>query len=324
MADNHRNELTGPRVSIVVYNNLCVFEFGIATEVFSLPRPEFDQDWYQCQVVSAEGPVLKSFGGVSLAVEKDLTALKGSGIVILPGWRPPYSNVPTQLINALNEAYDDGARIVAICGGAYVLAATGLLRGKKATTHWRLLHHFVNEYPDIDLENAPLYCEQDRLFTSAGSAAGIDLCLHVVQQDYGIEKANVVANRLVVSPLRSGTQNQNTTRSILPQKKHHKLQAVLEELRGDLSRQLTIEKVARQAGLTPRTFMRQFQRITGTTFSDWMRAQRIERAKTLLSETDLSIELIAEACGYASSSSLRRILRQEMGKSPKSLRQNVQ
>jgi AraC family transcriptional regulator, transcriptional activator FtrA len=174
--------LNGPRVCVIAYNSLCTFEFGIAVEVFGLPRPEFGSDWYQFEVISAEGPELNVMGGVKLQIDQGLDALYMADIIVLPGWREPYVNVPERLIKGLRKAYERGARIVAICGGAYVLAATGLLKGRRATTHWRFLHHFVKEFPDVDLDNAPLFCEESRLYTSAGSAAGIDLCLHVVQQ----------------------------------------------------------------------------------------------------------------------------------------------
>ncbi|MCC3859885.1 helix-turn-helix domain-containing protein [Pseudemcibacter aquimaris] len=314
--------LNGPRVAVIAYDRLCHFEFGIAAEVFGLSRPEFGNDWYNFEVISAEGETLSAVGGVTYHVERGLDALKNADIIILPGWREPYTDVPQSLITALKDAYENGARIVAICGGAYVLAATGLLTGKSATTHWRFINDFVGNFPDINVDNAPLYCEESNLYTSAGSAAGIDLCLHVVQQDYGLEKANIVAKRLVVSPVRAGAQKQEITQPILPQNKHQKLPQILNDIRANISETMTIEQAASNAGLSPRTFTRQFQKITGTSYGEWIKIQKLERAKSLLLETDLPIDIVAEACGYASGSSLRRLFKEMLGHSPLFYRKN--
>lgn len=301
------NSLTGPRVATVIYDSLCQFEFGIAVEIFGLSRPEFGNDWYRFDVISAEGPTLKALGGITYQVEKGLEALDEADIILLPGWREPYTDVPKDLVDALLKAHQRNARIVAICGGTYILAATGLLKDKKATTHWMFIHSFIEHYPEIQITDAPLFCEDQNLYTSAGSAAGIDLCLHVVQQDYGLDKANDVAKRLVVAPLRSGKYSQNIQQPVLPQDKHLKMPEVMNQIKANLAEPITIDQAAEKAGLSPRTFTRRFQKITGSTYGEWIRAQKLERAIALLKETDLSIETIADACGYASSSSLRRL-----------------
>lgn len=314
-----RIHLNGPRVVVVVYDRLSVFEFGITVEVFGLARPEFDRDWYRFQVCSAEGQQI-SAAGVGLKVETSLDALDEADIIVLPGWRAPYTDVPASLLTRLREAHQRGVRIVAICGGAYVLAAAGLLKGKSATTHWQFVEDFCTLYPDVEMQEAPLFCKDDTLYTSAGSAAGIDLCLEIVREDFGQEKANSVAKRLVVPPPRSGAQNQQAAQPVLPQSKHHRIAGILDALRADLAAGHTIESVASLVGLTPRTFMRHFQKMTGSSFGEWLALQRIERAKTLLSDTDLSIDLIADACGYASASSLRRLFTEIEGCNPSSYR----
>ena len=315
--------LTGPTVAALVYDNLSTFEFGVAVEVFGLPRPEFGADWYRFTVASTDGPRITAIGGIQINVSAGLDALDSADVIVLPGWRTPYVDVPGDLIAALKRAHERNARIVAICGGAYVLAATGLLKGRCATTHWRFIDHFVRAYPDINLDKAPLFCEEGNLYTSAGSAAGIDLCLHVVRQDYGLEKANSVARRLVVSPLRTGEQQQTMQQPVLPQGKHHRFSQVLEILKADLAARHTINDAADLAGLSPRTFMRQFESITGETFGAWIGHQRLDRAKSLLQETDLSIDVVADACGYASSSSLRRLFKDEEGVSPSAFRKQA-
>ncbi|WP_394693572.1 helix-turn-helix domain-containing protein [Hyphobacterium sp.] len=324
MIDSGNNSLVGPKVVALVYDALSTFEFGVAVEVFGLPRPEFGLNWYRFNVASADGFTVNATGGVQVVVSQGLEALEDADIIVLPGWRDPFVDVPNDLIAAITDAYARKARIVAICGGAYVLAATGLLKGRNATTHWRFIDHFVREYPEIKLEKAPLFCEEDNLYTSAGSAAGIDLCLHVVRQDYGLEKANSVARRLVTTPLRAGQQPQTVDQPVLPQGKHYRFASVLNTLKADLAAGHTIEDAAEIAGLSPRTFMRQFEKVTGVTFGSWMALQRLDRAKGLLRETDLSIELIADACGYASSSSLRRLFADEEGISPSAYRKRQQ
>ncbi|WP_100641885.1 DJ-1/PfpI family protein [Alteromonas facilis] len=304
-----QNALNGPRVAVIAYDKLCQFEFGIAVEVFGLARPEFGNDWYQFDIISVEGKHLKGIGGISFQIDKSIECLSQADIIVLPGWREPYTDVPFDLINALLEAHNRNARIVAICGGAYILAATGLLKNKKATTHWMFLNKFIETFPEIDVSDAPLFCEDGNLYTSAGSAAGIDLCLHIVQQDYGLKRANDVARRLVVAPLRSGRATQDVAQPLLPQNKHQQLPDILNHIQSTQSLHPTIKEVAHQAGVSPRTFTRRFQKIVGMSYGDWIRELKLERAKVMLKETDLSIEIIAEACGYESSSSLRRLFK---------------
>ncbi|WP_274763285.1 helix-turn-helix domain-containing protein [Pseudoalteromonas sp. G4] len=315
--------LNGPRVAVVAYDRLCQFEFGIAVEIFGLSRPEFGGDWYQFDIVSAEESAISGLGGITYQIDKGLEALAEADIIILPGWREPYIDVPSNLLKALLKAYKNKARLVAICGGAYILAATGLLKNKKATTHWMFLENFKKEYPEIDISEAPLFCEEDNLYTSAGSAAGIDLCLHIVQQDYGLTKANEVAKRLVVAPLRSGNATQDVAQPVLPQNKHQKLPDILNQIKSNLLSHPTIEEAAQKANLSPRTFTRQFQKIVGMTYGDWIRDLKLEQAKSMLKETDLSIEIIAEACGYASSSSLRRLFQEKQLTTPLQYRKTI-
>jgi len=250
-----RSSLTGPKVVAVVYDKLSVFEFGIAVEVFGLARPEFDANWYRFEVCSADGSNISAIG-VDLTVAAGLEALDQADIIVLPGWRAPYKDVPSNLASRLRAANQRGARIVAICGGAYVLAATGLLQGKSATTHWQFVEEFLKAFPDVDVQDAPLFCKDGNLYTSAGSAAGIDLCLEIVREDFGQRKANTVAKRLVVPAVRAGAQLQQARQPVLPQNKHHRIAAVLDTLRADLAARYKIEDAARLVGLTPRTFMK--------------------------------------------------------------------
>lgn len=306
MTDNDINPLQGPKVVALVYDRLSLFEFGIVTEVFGLKRPEFGNDWYQFSICSVDGAEITGTGGMSLKVEHGLEALADADIIVIPGWRTPYTSIPDHLKTELVTSYERGARIVGICGGAFVLAAAGLLNGRRATTHWQFVETFIGAYPDIQLETAPLYCADNRLYTSAGSAAGIDLCLFVVQEDYGHDIANAVAKRLVVAPVRSGSQSQEIDRPILPQDKHSQLAPILDWLRLNLATRHTVEEIAKKVNMSARTFLRHFSQVTGMNYGEWMTLQRIDRAKTLLCETQLPVDTVAEACGYGSTGSFRR------------------
>ncbi len=320
MAHIELNTLTGPRVVAIAYDNLSIFEFGITAEVFALKRPEFGDDWYQFSVCSVDGQNLAETGGIVININDDLLALENADIIVIPGWRSPYTSIPGALKSALLRAHERGARIVGICGGAFVLAASGLLNGKRATTHWQFIDKFMMQYPDIRMETAPLFCVENNLYTSAGSAAGIDLCLYIVKEDYGLNMANIVAKRLVVSPVRSGEQPQAVEQPLLPQDKHSRFSDLLDWLRTNIAVRCTIQQAAAKANLSPRTFLRHFKRVTGLSYGDWMALQRIERAKSLLTETSLPIGTISEACGYASSGSLRRRFQELVSCSPSSFR----
>ncbi|ANM30899.1 hypothetical protein ABI59_16935 [Acidobacteria bacterium Mor1] len=316
-----KNQLTGPRVVVVTYSELCTFEFGIAVEVFGLARPELGRDWYRFQVCSAEGQRVLAVGGVHLCVDAGLEALDQADIVVVPGWRDPRQRPPADLSAAIVRAHERGARIVGICGGVFVLAATGLLSNRRATTHWRFLDELISQNPDVRVDRTPLYCVEDRILTSAGSAAGIDLCLHIVRSDYGSEIADRVARRLVTPPLRGGDHSQRSPDNLVPETRDQRFADFLLRLKADLATPFTGAAAAREIGMSERTFHRKFQAHTGETYGAWTSQRRLERARKLLRETDLNIDEITEACGFASSGSLRRLFRESGEGSPKQYRE---
>ncbi|HOV04887.1 MAG TPA: DJ-1/PfpI family protein, partial [Kaistiaceae bacterium] len=165
-----------PLVCILAYDGLCTFEFGIAVEVFALPRPEFEA-WYRCEIVAVEPGPLRATGGIAVTADHDLSRLEAASLVIVPGWRAPDAPVPEALVEALRRAHDRGARIASICSGVFVLAASGLLAGRRATTHWRYLDRLRAAHPDIAIDEDVLYVDDGDVLTSAGSAAGLDLSL---------------------------------------------------------------------------------------------------------------------------------------------------
>jgi AraC family transcriptional regulator, transcriptional activator FtrA len=176
-------------VAVLAYNHLCTFEFGIAVEIFGLPRPELklQRPWYSFQAVALESRVVQATGGITIRASAGLQALQQAGTIVIPGWRNIEEAPPPRLLQLLRKAYQEGARILSICSGAFVLAAAGLLDGRQATTHWLYSGQLAQRYPKVQVTPDILFIDQGQILTSAGSAAGIDLCLYVVAQDYGAE-----------------------------------------------------------------------------------------------------------------------------------------
>lgn len=203
-------------VVAVAYDGLCLFEFGAVVEIFGLPRPEMGPNWYRFAVAAAEPGPLRALGSVRIVGDGGLELLERADTIIVTGWRDVLENPPVALVKALRTAHLRGARLVSICSGAFVLAATGVLSDRNATTHWRYADQLAQQYPDIRLNADVLYIDDEDVLTSAGSAAGIDLCLHIVRRDFGPEAANSIARRLVIPPHREGGQAQYVERAVAP------------------------------------------------------------------------------------------------------------
>jgi AraC family transcriptional activator FtrA len=307
------------RVIALVYDGLCTFEFAIVVEMFGLPRPELPVDWYRFSVCSLEGGPVRATGGVRVTATSGLRALRGGETIVIPGWRDPDEIPPPALLKALRRAHDRGARLMSICSGVFVLAAAGLLDGKRATTHWMYADRLRQRYPDIRLEPDVLYVDEGSILTSAGSAAGIDLCLHVVRSDYGAEIANQVARRLVVPPHRDGGQAQYVREPIRSDDVTG-LAATLDWAVSRLRSGLTVADLARRAGMSMRTFARRFVDETGTTPHRWLTHQRLIGAQRRLEGRNDSIDEVAEAVGFETAETLRFHFRRAFGVSPTSYR----
>lgn len=305
-----------PRVAVLAYDGLCTFEFGIAVEVFGLPRPEMGAGWYSCAVAACDPGPLRATGGVRLVADGGLEVLEGAGTVIVPGWRGADTPVPAGLVTALRRAHGAGARLVSICSGVFVLAATGLLDGRRATTHWRYAARLAAAHPAIRFAPDVLYVDEGDVLTSAGSAAGIDLCLHIVRADHGAAAANRVARRLVVPAHREGGQAQYVERPVPPEREGARLGPLLDRMRTGLDRAWSVDAMAGAAGMSRRTFLRRFQETTGLAPGDWLTAERLARARELLETTALSVEDVTTACGFGSADTLRHHFRTRLGTSP--------
>jgi len=304
------------RVKALAYNGLCTFEFGIATELFALPRPEFPS-WYDFQTVALE-PSIRAMGGLHIHADSTLEALQHADTIILPGWRDPAERPPEPLLQALRDAHESGTRLFSICSGAFILAAAGVLDGKRATTHWRYTEALKSRFPKIAVQSDVLYIDDNNILTSAGSAAGIDAGLHLIRHDHGSAVANAVARRLVLPPHRDGGQAQ----FIPPAQPRagQSMAALMDWVRQNLGRPLPLHALAAQAGMSDRTFQRRFRAEVGMPPMAWVQRERLFHAQALLETTAAPLAEIAHISGYETLDTFRIAFKRTLGTSPAAYR----
>ncbi len=310
---------TGPLVVAPVYDGMAIFEFAIVAEVFGLARPEMGPGWYRFASVPIDPGPLRAQGGLTVTASGDPALLEQADLIVMAGWKGADVPVPEAFATRLRQAWQRGARLASICSGAFVLAATGLLDGRRAATHWRYADKLGKRHPAIDVDAGVLYVEEDRVLTSAGSAAGIDLMLHIVRSDFGVEAANSVARRLVMPAHRSGGQAQFIERPVPPDR-GHRLAGVMEQVRADLRAPWTVERMAEAALMSPRTFLRRFTEATSQSPGDWLIAERVAEAQRLLEASSLSIERVAAEAGFGSVQALRHHFQARLGLAPRAYR----
>jgi AraC family transcriptional activator FtrA len=313
--------IANPQVVALAYDRLCTFEFGIAVEVFGLARPEMGPNWYRFSVAAVDDGDMRATGGIRFSADGGLELLAGAGTVIVPGWRGIDAPVPDALIESLRTAHARGARILSFCSGAFVLAAAGLLQGRRATTHWRHADALKNRYPDILVTPDVLYVDEGDILTSAGTAAGLDLCLHLIRRDFGADAANMVARRLVVPAHRDGGQAQFIRQAVPRAHESSRLGPLLDHMRENLGADHAIAILAGRAGMSERTFLRRFEAATGMTPARWLLAERLAKTRDLLETSDRSIEEIAELAGFGTPATLRHHFRRQLATTPAAYRE---
>lgn len=308
------------RVAILALPTVVPFDLGVPVQVFGYPRPDLGAKRYDavvCGPHTKPGPGrVRTSSTFSIAVTHGLEALRTAHTVVVPGIDDLALPIAPAVTRALRAAHARGARLVTICTGAFALAQAGLLDGLRATTHWGDADEFRARYPGVELDANVLYVDEGRILTSAGIAAGIDLCLHVVRTDHGAAVANAVARRLVVAPHRSGGQAQFIPQPVaLPS--GQRLEQTRTWMAGRLADPaLTVARMAAHAGLPVRTFVRRFVAESGTPPLRWLLRQRILAAQQQLELSDGSVDRVAAACGFGSAVSLRVHFRRALGTSP--------
>lgn len=290
------------------------FELACAAEVFGTV-PQDVSPRYSFRICAELPGRLPTTVGYAMLVDAGLATLQQADTVVVPGWQPPGTPVPPTVIEALQAAHQRGARIVAICTGAFVLAQTGLLDGRRATTHWRDTAQLAATFPQVQVDQDVLYVDHGDVATSAGSGAGIDLCLHLLRSDHGAAYATQIARNMVLPPHREGSQLQYATQPA-PAKADESLAPLLEWATSRLDSPLTLGRLAERAGLSSRTLARRFTEQLGASPGKWLLRQRLDAARVLLEQTDLPVEAIATRVGLNSAVNLRRHFRTQLGTTP--------
>ena len=311
---------TGPLVVAIAYDGLCTVEYAIAAEVFGLARTEMGASWYRFATAAVDSGALRAHGGLRFEVDGGLDLVGDADLIVIPGWKGAGVPVPERLRGALLAAHARGARLASICSGAFVLAATGLLDGRRAATHWRYAEALERAHPEVRVDASVLYVEEGRVLTSAGSAAGIDLMLHIVRSDFGADAANSVARRLVMPAHRNGGQAQFVERPV-PKRRESRLSPLLDLVRADPRHRWTIAEMARKAALSERSFLRRFAEATGTSPGEWLAGVRVDEARRLLETTAMPVEEVARLSGFGSTATLRHHFSRATALSPRDYRE---
>lgn len=309
-------------VAAVAYDGLCTFEFGCVVELFALERPELGVPWYRFAVCAAERGPLRAAGGIRVSAPHSLALLKRADTIVVPGWRDADEPPPAPLVAALRAAHARGARLASICSGVFVLAAAGVLDGRSATTHWRYVERLAQRHPRVKVVPNALYIDEGQVLTSAGSAAGLDMLVHLVRRDYGPKVANQVAQRLVIPPHREGDQAQYVPRPVAAAAGNEAggLARLLDWLRANLASGHTIASLSRRASMSPRTLLRRFKGATGMAPHEWLVRERVAAAREMLEAGRLPLGRVAERAGFGSPESFRRHFRLAVGTPPAAYR----
>ncbi|RKF25841.1 GlxA family transcriptional regulator [Micromonospora globbae] len=306
-------------VAVIALDNVAPFELGVLAEVFGTDRTADGFPGYRFHVCSPDGRPVRTSSGFDLVPHADLGPVEDADLVAVPA-HDRRVTPPEPVLAALRRAGARGARLLSVCSGAFLLGAAGLLDDRECTTHWRFVDELQRLHPRARVRCNSLYVADGPLLTSAGTAAGIDACLHLVRQEHGSATATRLARRMVVPPHRDGGQAQFVEAPIPKAPEAPTLEPVLEWLMGHLSRTVTVDELAARAGMAPRTFARRFRAETGTTPHDWMTNQRVLLARRLLEETHLSVEEVAQRAGFGDAAALRHHFTRRVGTTPQGYR----
>ncbi|MCL6298629.1 MULTISPECIES: helix-turn-helix domain-containing protein [Streptomyces] len=319
LAARRRREI----VAVLLFSGGPIFESSIPLSVFGIDRQDAGVPRYRLLVCAGEDAPLRTTGGLELSAPYGLEAISRAGTVVVPAWRSITQAPPPAALDALRRAHEEGARIVGLCTGAFVLAAAGLLDGRPATTHWMYAPTLAKRYPSVHVDPRELFVDDGDVLTSAGTAAGIDLCLHIVRTDHGADAANALARRLVVPPRRTASDmghQRYLDRSLPEEIGADPLAEVVAWALEHLHEQFDVETLAARAYMSRRTFDRRFRSLTGSAPLQWLITQRVLQAQRLLETSDYSVDEVAGRCGFRSPVALRGHFRRQLGASPAAYR----
>ncbi|MCF7222509.1 GlxA family transcriptional regulator [Marilutibacter chinensis] len=306
-------------VAVVAFDRISPFHLGVPCMVFE-DRSDEGLPRFELRVCGIGRGRLRTDAGFDIEAHHDLTGLRDADIVIVPAWPDPDLPAPAPLLDALRAAHARGACVVGLCLGTYVLAEAGLLDNRPATTHWAWSEHFARRHPQVALQTDVLYVDDGDVLTSAGTAAAIDCCLHLLRREHGAEAASRVARMMVVSPHRRGGQAQYVERPLPDASRDDRLAGVLEWALRNLDRPHRLDDLAERALMSRRTFTRRFRQATGATVHQWLLTQRLARAQRLLETTDQPLEAVAASTGFGSAVSLRQRFAATFGVPPSAWR----
>jgi transcriptional regulator GlxA family with amidase domain len=307
-------------VSVLVLDGLAPFEFGVICEVFGIDRSADGVQNFDFKVCGPEaGQPLRMSIGASLVPDHDFSALVGADLVAVPAVTG--TDYPQEALDALRSAADAGSIILTVCSGAFVAGAAGLLDGRACTTHWMHADELARLYPTAKVDRNVLFVDDGNLITSAGTAAGIDACLHLVRRELGSAATNIIARRMVVPPQRDGGQRQYIDQPI-PVRCSEGFAPQLDWILSNLDKPHTVGTLADRAHMSARTFARRFVEETGTTPMQWVTDQRVLYARRLLEESDLDIDRIADRAGFGTATLLRHHFRRIIGVTPSDYRRS--
>ncbi|MFE5672453.1 GlxA family transcriptional regulator [Agromyces sp. NPDC056523] len=290
-------------IACIAVPQMAPFEFGVICEVFGIDRAEHGGPTFDFHVVAAEPGPIPTKLGFDIVVHEGLAAAETADLVAVPASLIDEPAHP-EVLRVIREAVDRGAWVLSVCSGAFTLGRAGVLAGRRATTHWMYTDRLADEFPDTEVDPDVLFVQDGRVVTGAGTAAGIDAALHIVRTELGASAANIVARRMVVPPQRDGGQSQ-FIQTPVAEVRTDSFARVTEWMLEHLDEDLTVDRLARTALMSPRTFARKFRAETGTTPNAWLNRQRLLRAQQLLEQTDLTLEEIARETGFGAAAVMR-------------------
>ncbi|WP_261817824.1 GlxA family transcriptional regulator [Vibrio gallicus] len=304
------------KITLVAFEGISAFHLSVPCmvfqDIFVGQPPRFD-----LEICTESGSQFETGSGFSVVIDQDLSAIEDADIVIIPSWPSELPQPSTQLLTALQKHHTNGKLLVGLCLGAYALGCTGVLDGKRATTHWAFTEQFQRRFPKVEFDPNPLFIEHETVMTSAGIAASLDCCLHIVRRFCGSELANDLARKMVTAPFRNGGQQQYIPAPINTKAvTETSLSLVIEQVEQNLNQPHALDEVAKRSAMSKRTFTRQFKASYGCTFGEWLQNQRLVLSQRILETTQIPISQVAEQAGFGSESVFRKHFKSTFHVSP--------